>query len=266
MDDTLTIYGLAAEYNRRHPDDIPLIVAAKALSDLSTEQKRSLLVRAIAQEVETVRRVEARRIEREAFATSPDATPRPHGNSREYREWLLTPEGQAAVANENETKAWQEERRAGWRIAPWTAPRNTVIYRDWVANTDDGRAYEAKRLEREAEEAEKERLWREDPLEYDRRYGWSAMWQSMKDAAETFRQHVRQEFAAELLASSFALGDGRAVTWGQATLEDHRQRVDLLRRHVEGNVKTIQLHEHAAAMLRESGAKCLNEYQNVVAA
>ena len=69
---------------------------------------------------------------------------------------------------------------------------------------------------------------------------------------------TRSAFRA-LFHMRFALGDGREVTWGKATLEEHQQRVEMLRKKRDGIDATISRHLQAILALEESGARCLDE-------
>lgn len=62
-----------------------------------------------------------------------------------------------------------------------------------------------------------------------------------------------------LFHKKFALGDGREVLWGKATVEEHKQRVEMLRKQRDGIDSTIQGHMQAIITLEESGARCLDE-------
>lgn len=81
--------------------------------------------------------------------------------------------------------------------------------------------------------------------------------ESIRTATENFRAAVRLELTEELLASSFALGDGTRVTWAEATVEQHQARVAMLQGMAAGTLETAARHEEAVAMLREAGAPCL---------
>lgn len=57
----------------------------------------------------------------------------------------------------------------------------------------------------------------------------------------------------------FALGNGRKVTWADATVAEHEQRAAMLRAQIAGIGETIRRHEDAIRVLNESGASCLKE-------
>lgn len=64
---------------------------------------------------------------------------------------------------------------------------------------------------------------------------------------------------AALMTQSFALGDGRRVSWGEATIADHEARVAFLSRKRSGLDDTIQRHRGVIDQLKQAGASCLNE-------
>ena len=64
-----------------------------------------------------------------------------------------------------------------------------------------------------------------------------------------------------LLDQSFALGDGRYVTWGEATEADHLARINILAAHIEGVQKTIDQHETAISFIHQRGVSCLGEIE-----
>lgn len=74
-------------------------------------------------------------------------------------------------------------------------------------------------------------------------------------AAEKFT-----EWTQELLESRFALPDGSTVEWGAATIDDHRQRVEMFQGYAEASIEGGARHQQAIDALTESGAECLNEY------
>ena len=63
----------------------------------------------------------------------------------------------------------------------------------------------------------------------------------------------------ELLAQRISLGDGSATTWGECTLEQHKQRLEMLLVQRAGLNQTISMHEHAIELISDGGVSCLNE-------
>lgn len=67
----------------------------------------------------------------------------------------------------------------------------------------------------------------------------------------------------EVYGEVFALYDGRRVSWGEATVAEHRQRLERLRvqRHAIG--RTIERHEEAVRLCEEFGVDCLADLDAV---
>ena len=78
-------------------------------------------------------------------------------------------------------------------------------------------------------------------------------------AMEDFRQRVRLEVTAELLAIPFAIGDGRTVTWGAATQGEHRERIAWLMKHAGSTFETACRHEVAVRLIEAAKVQCLAE-------
>lgn len=62
-----------------------------------------------------------------------------------------------------------------------------------------------------------------------------------------------------LFDSPFKLGDGTAVVWGEATVEQHEQRITFLSKLRDGLDRTIDRHREAIAAIRSAGVSCLAE-------
>lgn len=61
------------------------------------------------------------------------------------------------------------------------------------------------------------------------------------------------------LERTFALPDGRRVSWAEATEEDHLARIAYLEKHVSGIRQTMGEHQRAVDLIREHGVSCLAE-------
>lgn len=90
--------------------------------------------------------------------------------------------------------------------------------------------------------------------------------QRMNEIICTYRDSLRAQWTTELLESGFALGDGTTVTWGEATVEQHRQRIALLSRNAAGNLQTAARHQAAVDEIERSGAGCLTQAKRKEAA
>lgn len=62
----------------------------------------------------------------------------------------------------------------------------------------------------------------------------------------------------DYLSHRFYNGD-RYVLWGDATVDDHRGRIDFLSKLRNGIDETIERHQEAIDLLVATGARCLNE-------
>lgn len=70
---------------------------------------------------------------------------------------------------------------------------------------------------------------------------------------------TRADSIAELVAESFQTPDGRSVTWGDATAEDHELRAGWQRQRAGEFMADAARHEWAAELIRSSGVTCLND-------
>jgi hypothetical protein len=95
---------------------------------------------------------------------------------------------------------------------------------------------------------------RERMAEIDRRY-----FDEMKRITDKFANALKVQWTKELLASTFALPDGTLVAWGQATLEQHSIRRDMLLSNAKGNLQAASRHEAAIAAIQEQGVTCLRD-------
>lgn len=89
-------------------------------------------------------------------------------------------------------------------------------------------------------------------------------------AVEGFDEHItatvqrtritREEFH-DLLDRTFAVGDrhGTVVRWGEATVVQHRSRIDLLQGQVRGTLMTIDRHREAIRIIEHEQVTCLND-------
>lgn len=86
---------------------------------------------------------------------------------------------------------------------------------------------------------------------------WGRLTDSLKVFTSEMADQIRLEITEELLSSIFALGDGRRVTWGEATVEDHQKCIEMLQGNAAANIDTAAKHEAAIRMLSEAGAETL---------
>lgn len=62
-----------------------------------------------------------------------------------------------------------------------------------------------------------------------------------------------------LLTSPFAVGNGRRVSWGEATVADHLERIAFLEHMRKGITQTIDRHRVAIEQIEAAGVSCLAE-------
>lgn len=68
---------------------------------------------------------------------------------------------------------------------------------------------------------------------------------------------------SQFLQSTFALPDGRRVTWGEATIQDHEARIAYLSKQQKGIGETIGLHRSVINEIKTAAVTCLNEARSV---
>lgn len=83
--------------------------------------------------------------------------------------------------------------------------------------------------------------------------------EAISQVIDSVKEELRLEITAELLATEFALGNGQRVTWAIATVDQHRQRIAMLRKNIEANVEATARHEAAVAILTETKKPCLGK-------
>lgn len=226
---TADLWRGVQEFSEQYPTLDGRAVAERFVRAMSADQRRSALVEAVLAIVDGHRlsreRARVRAIEAEAS-------------------W---------PARRAEFEAERVARVAEYEAEPRHAPRNTRAYKRWAA-TDEGQGLLALEAEAAARDAEEQRLYDEDRPAWEERFG-------LRGLLHRFEEDVRLKVTAELLAATFAVGDGRTVTWGQATIRDHMIRIGMLRGQMTGTGDAIARHEAAMSMITASGAACLNELQ-----
>lgn len=66
---------------------------------------------------------------------------------------------------------------------------------------------------------------------------------------------------SDFLRDKFALGDGRWVSWGEATVAEHGERIEYLGAKRDGIEQTMSRHQLAIERITSAGVSCLNELQ-----
>lgn len=155
-----------------------------------------------------------------------------------------------------------EAARGAMRGAVRTTERSSVTS---TPPTDaSGRPISKRQAEREFREEQdrkfysspegKAELARQAAEERAAKARWDGIMQQIQDdihdKATALADQMVAEWTADLLASTFALPDGKRVTWGEATADQHRIRVNMLVKQAAGTTETAALHQKA---LQEMG-------------
>lgn len=115
-------------------------------------------------------------------------------------------------------------------------PKGSRRYWEWVQSTPEGKRYQE----------EEERFE-------------SLKWGAITAAINDFAHNLRMEWTQELLSQEFALTDGSRVTWGDATIEQHRERADLFARNAAANAEGAARHQLAVEELERAGCPTLGD-------
>lgn len=99
---------------------------------------------------------------------------------------------------------------------------------------------------------------RQDASALEREYKWQP---APRPAAKGGSVPAARPITArdDFIRNRFATGDGRWVSWAEATVEDHEQRLGMLIAQRAGLDRTINLHQRAVEQILEAGVSCLCE-------
>lgn len=95
----------------------------------------------------------------------------------------------------------------------------------------------------------------------DRTFGH---WRGVTSAIREFEKSLKVKWTQDLLSTTFRV-DGEEVSWGNATVQQHKLRAEQLTKQAVGTLETVSLHTSAIQDLEQSGAICLNEKLGVIA-
>jgi hypothetical protein len=248
-------YADIQEFADEHPGMDPEAIGRAMVANLTKRQLAEFACAYVASMVTGYRRRLAREAEERA------------GRERQHQE-AAEARGRAAVS--------EAERFAKWRDDPGGASHESSTVRDrrrfrkWMG---DGFAEWYDRAHEAAEQADAgscpragswcpqhviglESDWYEDGVAA---YFAARRYQAVCALVKAEAARVRLEVTAELLGTKFALGDGTHVTWGEATVDQHRQRAELLTVNAAGVVETAARHVAAIRMIEEAGVTSLGE-------
>lgn len=96
--------------------------------------------------------------------------------------------------------------------------------------------------------------------EAERRQVEDLMRAAMNELARAFEA---LEWKEELLASRFTLSDGRSITWGEATEDQHQERIDMFLANAAANTEGAARHQKAIDDLHAHGVSTLREIPGI---
>lgn len=83
-------------------------------------------------------------------------------------------------------------------------------------------------------------------------------WSHVNDVMNKFKEDLRAEWTEELLNSTFQV-NGKTVSWGLATVEDHKARIESLLTHAQGTIETAAMHQKAIDDIVANSKSTLSE-------
>lgn len=86
-----------------------------------------------------------------------------------------------------------------------------------------------------------------------------ALAQKVNKMMDDYVEGLRVEWTRDLLETVVALGDGTRVKWGDATLDQHARRAEMLERNAGANFEAASRHRIAIRELEASGATTLRD-------
>lgn len=156
-------------------------------------------------------------------------------------------QGRARARWEKKCLNWYETHTFAARRLAWGPIDGGEEFKQWCEET--GRDFEA---------------WLDVLVGEDREHrrgGWDFRSPGERMAAymAEYREAIRLEVTEELLGTEFSLGDGRRVTWREATTDDHEQRIRMLQKMAVSTLETAALHQDAVRLISDSKVKTLGD-------
>lgn len=152
-----------------------------------------------------------------------------------------------------------------YKNCPWDAPHWSPLKKKWMRLLPGGKLTQRLALDKEFAAYYKSPAYR--PLatpdlsdeNYDDGFlGWKCN-KALSDFREATKIEVTLELTEELLGCSFSIGSGREVSWGEATAENHFDRITCLINQAGGSIITAKRHKAAIGMLERCNANNLSE-------
>lgn len=240
---------LIREQVEAHPDLPDWDLAEMVVDSLPEQYFRALLIRQTRNSVYVEKRCQARQVEKEARAAGPRT-----GGQRGRQPVVQTPVAPVEDPKPaNQFEALYADPKV-WAKGTWFNSRERGYFRTWCNRRDGRGAFDAwlnRALEQGVDEGFK--------LDFVEGYSSQMHFSAISEAINKFAEQVRFEVTAELLDSIFATGDGTRVTWREATLEQHEERIEMLTKSMVGTAETAAMHQRAVQMIKAAGVQTLGQ-------
>lgn len=238
-----------------NPDECAEKLAHTAVSELPASKCRSLLTVYAQAEIKDLQRERARKVEQQARDSV-----RKRQEKRQQKEQEKWQADDRAEALRQRDSAFADL-YANPHDLSYTLPDMNFYscdnFRQWCINEMGLEAFAAWREKRDSAT---ERRERDNPSPIAQAF------EAAKKFVEDLSTKIRFEITTELLDSHFATGDGSTVTWREANVSQHEQRIEMLTKMVAGTAETAAMHTRAITMIKESGAETLGQLEHVAAA
>jgi hypothetical protein len=271
------------EIAREQPDADAADLAARLIKEIPRRVYRdivgSLAQREIEWEIGYRQRVHARQVEQEARRLAaeqpqpepqPEPAPEPNHRPEEFQRlyddptlWHDRPGGVLRVERIcKPSQSWLQPFTVIDRVR-WSSTSREQ-FQQWCESTHGDGAFQSW-LDRGI------LLVAEEPEEMERfEHDWVPRWLSesaldrmfyndINRALQDYADKIRFEVTAELLDTVFAIGDGTKVSWRDATVTQHEQRVELLTKMIVGTTETAAMHIRAVRMIKDAGVDTLGQ-------
>jgi hypothetical protein len=144
-------------------------------------------------------------------------------------------------------------------ITPWIARPSSSAYKTWAKspNRHEQRAAHDPNYAEYLEHCKRRNV--EPGSDYTT---WNVN-KALENVVNAVRQEILLELTEELLSAEFVV-NGKTVTWGSASVEEHEHRAKSLLIQAAGTVDTAKRHQAAIEMIENVSASNLNEVKRVM--
>jgi hypothetical protein len=220
-------------------------IGRRVVRDIPDDQWRDMLAGLVAELADAIRRSRAHQVEREA---------RERAQMEEYQARMADLEKRrqdlADLKATRFTRLYDDPLL--WPRPIWFNAVRRAAFRAWVAKQDGGFSAWLKRgLDGDPSE-EFKRDWVPG-------YEDEQLIKALTPALGRMAAQIRFEVTAELLDTVFATGDGTRVSWRDATVAQHEERIEMLSKMIAGTAETAAMHMRAIEMIKDAGVDTLGQ-------